>query len=94
MNIIYITVSRVSEGALSRWSRLMQQSLAPSNLHWAHVVHLVPFSVYFPIQYCHFSNSEAINRLMIMTYYFILLFCYVQSGVRIKLVLYHYNMRN
>ncbi|RVE49778.1 hypothetical protein evm_005508 [Chilo suppressalis] len=35
---IYLEFLRVSEGTLSRWSRLHLQSLAPANPHWARVV--------------------------------------------------------
>jgi hypothetical protein len=41
----YLLSRTLSEGTLSRWSRLELQSLAPTNPHWARVVGYGPFSL-------------------------------------------------
>jgi hypothetical protein len=38
--IYYLELLRVSEGTLSRWSRLHWQSLAPTNPHGARYIHV------------------------------------------------------
>jgi hypothetical protein len=59
-------IIRASEGTLSRWSRLLLQSLTPTNPHWARVVGYGPFSsgVIHKEGLC--PSSGDINRLIMM----------------------------
>jgi hypothetical protein len=59
-------VLRASEGTLSRWSRLLLQSLTPTNLHWARVVGYGPFSLWVIHKEDLCPSSGDINRLMMM----------------------------
>jgi hypothetical protein len=58
--------SVVSEGALSRWSRLYLQALAPTNPHCARVVGYGPFSLWVCQKEGLCPSSGDINRLMMM----------------------------
>jgi hypothetical protein len=60
---------RVSEGTLSRWSRLYLQSLAPTNPHWARVVGYGPFSLCVIYKEGLSPSSEDINRQTMMIYH-------------------------
>jgi hypothetical protein len=62
----YLEFLRVSEGTLSRWSRLLLQSVAPTNPHWARVVGYGPFSLCVIQKEGQCSISGDINRLMMM----------------------------
>jgi hypothetical protein len=63
----YLELLRVSEGTLSRGSRLHLQSLAPINPHWARVMDYVPFSLCVIHKEGLYPSSGDINRLkMIM----------------------------
>jgi hypothetical protein len=53
-------LSNVSEGPLSRWSRLHLQSLAPTNPQWTPVLGYGPFFL------CLITCSGDTNRLMMM----------------------------
>jgi hypothetical protein len=57
-------VLRASEGTLSRWSRLLLQSLAPTNPHWARVVAYCPFSLCVIRKQVLCPSSGDINRLL------------------------------
>jgi hypothetical protein len=56
----------VSEGTLSRWSRLHLQTLAPTNHHWARVVGYGFFSLCVIHKGGLCPSSGDINRLMMM----------------------------
>jgi hypothetical protein len=64
--IYYLELLRVSEGTLSRWSRLHLQSLASTNRHWARVVGYGPFSLCEIHKEGLYLSSGDINRLMMM----------------------------
>jgi hypothetical protein len=44
--MFYLELLRALEVTLSRWSRLLLQSLAPTNPHWARMVGYSPFSLW------------------------------------------------
>jgi hypothetical protein len=56
----------LSEGTLSRWSRLHLQSLAPTNPLWARVVGYGPFSLWLIHKEGLCPSSGDINRLMMI----------------------------
>jgi hypothetical protein len=56
----------LSEGTLSRWSRLHLQSLAPTNRHWDRVVGYGPFSLWLIHKEGLCPTSGDINRPMMM----------------------------
>jgi hypothetical protein len=56
--------------ALSRWSRLYLQSLAPTNPHWAWVVGYGPFSFWVLNKEGLYTSSGDIKRLMMMMSYY------------------------
>jgi hypothetical protein len=63
---IYYLEFHVSDGTLSRWSRLYSQSLAPTNPHTAHVVGYGPFSLWVIHKEGPCPSSGDISRLMMI----------------------------
>jgi hypothetical protein len=62
-------LTRLTQGTLSRWSRLHLQSLTPTNPHWARVVGYGPFSLWVIHKEGLCPSSGDINRLMMMMMY-------------------------
>jgi hypothetical protein len=62
----YLELFRASEGALSRWTRLHLQSLAPTNPLWARVMGYGPFSLCVIHKEGLWPSSGDINRLTMM----------------------------
>jgi hypothetical protein len=62
----YYLEFRASIGALSRWSRLHLQSLAPTNLHWVRVVGFGQYSLCVIHKEGLCASSGDIDRLIMM----------------------------
>jgi hypothetical protein len=62
--LYYLELLCASEGTLSRWSRVLLQSLTSTNPHWARVVGYGPFSLWVIHKEDLCPGSGDINRLM------------------------------
>jgi hypothetical protein len=82
--IYYRELLCVSEGTLSRWSRLHLQSLAPTNPHWARRLGYGLFSLCVIHKEGLWPSSEDINRLMMMVTSIIPIYPYPNMWVSTK----------